>query len=91
MPKTKRTKYKIPTPKNMTVKEASEYWDKHSFFDFDDIEEVDFDVHLEGEKHYVLLDSDVAQRIDSLARKKKRPRHVLVNSLLKRSLTEAAP
>lgn len=86
MPKSKRTKYKIPTPKNMTVKEASEYWDKHSFFDFDDIEEVDFDVQLEGEKHYVLLDTDIAKKIERLARKKKQPQHKLVNSLLQKTL-----
>ncbi len=88
MPKNKKTKYRTPIPQNMTVKEASDYWDRHSFFDFDDVGEVSFDIKLEGEKHYILLDSDVAQQVDRLARKKKQPQHALVNSLLKKSLAD---
>ncbi len=89
MPKSKKTRYHTPLKKNMTVKEASDYWDKHTFFDFGDITEVDFDIVLEGEKHYILLDRDVAKQVESLAKKKKQPQRVIVNSLLKKSLVSS--
>jgi len=86
MPKSKKTLYRVTMPKNMTVKEASEYWDKHSFDEFDDIRETKFEIELKGEKHYVLLDADIAEKIEKLAKKKRKPRRVVINSLLKRSL-----
>lgn len=85
MPKNKRTKY-TSSSSNMTIKEASEYWDNHSFMDYDDLKEVSFDVRLEGEKHYILLDNDVAKKIELLAKKSKKRQHALVNSLLKKTL-----
>ena len=86
MPRNKKKKYTLNSS-NMTVKEASDYWDSHSFMEFDDIKEVSFDVRLEKEQHYILLDHDVARKIELLAKKKNKPRHILVNTLLKKTLT----
>jgi len=33
-------------PENMTLDEASEFWDEHSFLDYDDVQEVHFSVDL---------------------------------------------
>lgn len=33
-------------PENMTVEEAAEFWEEHSFLDYDDIKEVHFSVDL---------------------------------------------
>jgi len=90
MAKNKKELYKTPIASNMTVREASAYWDSHSFFEFDDVQEVNFDVELEGEKHYVLLDKDVAKKVEILSHKKKEPQHILVNELLKQSLRKVA-
>ena len=88
MVKNKKMKYEKSVPKGMTIKEASEYWDEHSFFDFDDVDEVGFEVKIKGEKHYILLDGDVAEQIEKVARRNKRSRHAIVNSLLKKTLAD---
>ncbi len=90
MAKSKNIKYKNQTLKNMTVKEASEFLDKKSFFDFKDIKEVKFNVDIKGEKHYILLESDVAKKVQILSRKNRQSQHRLVNSLLKKSLEQIA-
>lgn len=70
MAKNKKTVYKTISPKSMTVKEAAEFWDDKTFFDFDDVKEVKFDVKIKGEKHYVRLDNEIAKKIQIFSRKK---------------------
>lgn len=33
-------------PENMTLDEAAEFWDEHSFLNYDDVREVHFSVDL---------------------------------------------
>jgi len=37
-------------PKNMTLAEAAEFWDEHSFLDYDGVQEVRFPVDLAEEQ-----------------------------------------
>lgn len=57
-------KSKTELPENMTLREASEFWDKHSFLEFDDIEEAHFKVDLKGEKHYFAVEKELAKMIE---------------------------
>jgi hypothetical protein len=85
-----KSKRKYPTgyKQHMSIREASDFWDKHSIFEFDGVKEVKIDFDLKGEKHVVLIDPEIARRIGELARTKRLPRHKLVNDLLKKSLSE---
>jgi len=38
------------TPENMTLGEAAEFWDEHSFLDYDGVQEVRFPVDLAEEQ-----------------------------------------
>ena len=41
-------------PENMTLDEAAEFWDEHSFLDYDDVEEVHFSVDLRKNRNYTI-------------------------------------
>jgi hypothetical protein len=90
MAKSKKTKYPTGYKEHLTIREASDFWDKHSLFEFDDVEQVQVDFELKCEKHAILIDDEVARRIKSLARKRKQPQHKLVNELLVKSLSQYA-
>lgn len=90
MAKSKSIKYNKPLPDQMTIKEASDFWDSHSFFEFEGVHEVYFDIEIEGHKKYVLLDKAIADEVVDVSRKRKLSQHVLVNRLLKKSLEQFA-
>ena len=55
--------------KEMTIAEASEYFDEHDIFDFEDIREVtDMKFRLQ-KKNYIGLDMDLFKKIKSRAKK----------------------
>jgi hypothetical protein len=74
----------------MTLREASSYWDKHDFFEGSEPREVEFDVEIRGVDHYVLLNSGVAKKVRTLARKKKTTERAVVNELLRKGLRHVA-
>ncbi len=76
-------------PKSMTLREASDFWDEHSFLDYDDVEEVNFDVNLKKEKHYFAIEKDIAKQIRQVATQRGISAETLVNLWLKSKLTEA--
>lgn len=78
------TKDKVP--ENMTLDEAADFWDKHSFLDYDDIQEVHFSVDLRKNRNYVSINEDLAKRIWMIARQKGVSPHVLVNQWLKEKI-----
>ncbi len=77
-------------PDNMTLKEASRFWDKHSFLDYDDVQEVLFDVDLKKEIHYFAVEKDLAKEIHELAQRRGVTPETLVNLWLQSKLTEGA-
>ncbi len=88
-----KNKKKIPAgyKEHMTIREASDFWDEHSFLEFDDVKEVhDVEFDLVGRKRVVYIDDKVARKIATLARKKNQPQYELVNELLLKSLAKVA-
>ena len=63
----------------MTLNEASDFWDEHSFLDYDDIEEVHFSVDLRKNRNYIDIEEDLAKQIRKIARQKGISSRVLVH------------
>jgi hypothetical protein len=70
-------------PENMTLDEAAEFWDEHSFLDYEDVQEVHFSVDLRKNRNYVDLNEDLAKQIRIIARRKGTSSRTLVNQWLK--------
>src|SRR5262245_38386264 len=89
MPSNNKSKKRV-APDNMILEEVSEFWDKHSFLDYDDAQEVHFDVRLKGEKHFFAVEKDLAKQIHGLAQRRGVSAETLVTLCLKAKLAEAA-
>jgi len=67
---------------NMTVYEASEYWDEHDFGESDDIEEV-YDIQITlKKKKYVGIDMSLYAAIRSKAKVLHKAEDILINEWL---------
>lgn len=53
---------------DMTIAEASEYWDEHEFDEFSDIEEVHDVQFVLKRKKYVGIDAELYARVSAQAR-----------------------
>lgn len=84
------SKNKTELPENMSLREASDFWDEHSFLEFDDIEETHFDVELRGEKHFFAVEKELAKMIHRVAQQRGISSETLVNLWLTAKLNEAA-
>ncbi|MCZ6679588.1 MAG: CopG family antitoxin [Candidatus Poribacteria bacterium] len=69
-------------PDEMTLAEAAEFWDEHSFLDYEDIEEVHFSVDLRRNKNYVDIDANLAKHVRMIARQQGVSARQLVNQWL---------
>jgi hypothetical protein len=68
--------------KDMSIYEASAFWDEHGFSEFGDIEEVrNIDIRL-IKKKYVGLDLNVYEKVRKKAKKLKVSEDVLINEWL---------
>jgi hypothetical protein len=68
--------------KDMSIYEASDFWDEHDFGEFDDVEEVKgFQFSLEKKK-YVGIDSDLYAIIKKKAKTLNKSEDVLINEWL---------
>ena len=68
--------------KEMTIAEASEYFDEHDIFDFEDIREVtDMKFRLQKKK-YIGLDIDLFKKIKSRAKKLHKNEDLLIKEWL---------
>lgn len=77
---------KNKVPNNMTLEEASEFWDEHSFLDYDDIQKVHFSVDLRKNKNYIEIKDDLVKQIRSIAYRKGTSPRILINQWLKERL-----
>jgi hypothetical protein len=75
-------------PDNMTLNEAADFWDKHSFLDYEDVEEVRFSIDLRRNRNYVDINEDLARQIRRIARQKGVSSRVLVNQWLREKATQ---
>ncbi len=68
--------------KDMSVYEASDFWDEHDFGEFDDVRETN-DVRFSlKKKKYVGIDWDVYSQIQNKAKSLNKPEDVLINEWL---------
>ena len=73
--------------KDMSVYEASDFWDEHDFGEFDDVEEVkEFQFSLEKKK-YVGIDGDLYAIIKEKAKTLNKPEDILINEWLSEKVT----
>ena len=73
-------------PEDMTLDEASDFWDEHSFLDYDDVEEVHFSVDLRRNRNYIDIKEDLAKQIRKIARRRGISSRALVNQWLREKL-----
>ncbi len=68
--------------KDMSISEASDFWDEHDFGEFDDVREVsDLQFSLKKKK-YVGIDGDLYDAIKNKAKTLNKPEDVLINEWL---------
>jgi len=75
-------------PENMTLDEAAEFWDEHSFLDYNDVQEVHFSVDLRKNRNYIDLREDLAKQIRMIAHQKGTSPRVLVNQWLREKIAD---
>jgi DNA polymerase elongation subunit (family B) len=69
--------------KDMSIYEASAFWDEHDFSELDDVQEIkDVKFHL-MKKKYVGLDLGIYNKIRKKAKKLKTDEDVLINNWLR--------
>lgn len=68
--------------REMSIYEASDFWDEHSFGEFDDVEEINDVKFSLNKKKYVGIDLGLYSRIKSRAKKLKKAEDVLINEWL---------
>lgn len=76
-----RNNRKPAPPKNMSIQEASDFWDEHSLLEFDGTKEADVIFELKR-KHYIGLDREVFKKLSAQARRQKVTPEALVESLI---------
>ena len=73
------SKKNVILPPNMSIEEASDFWDEHSLLEFEGTEEVQVDFHLR-KKQYVGIDWEVFKRLEARARQMKISPEALLES-----------
>jgi hypothetical protein len=73
--------------KDMSIYEASDFWDEHDFGEFDDIEEVTGVQFLLEKKKYVGIDSDLYAIIKKKAKTLNKSEDDLINDWLSEKAT----
>jgi len=84
MKKNKTNKEIDPIPEKFdSIEAASEFWDSHSLADYwDQTTEVHFDVEIDEEPRYFVLEKQIAKKVYELAKKQKVSPETLVNLLV---------
>ncbi|MDZ7264083.1 MAG: BrnA antitoxin family protein [candidate division KSB1 bacterium] len=91
--KRNKTNHKIdPIPERFdNIEEASEFWDSHSLADYwDQTTEVHFDVEIDEEPRYFILEKQIAKKVYELAKKQKVSPETLVNLLIAEKVSALA-
>ena len=88
---TKKAK-RTPIPKEYrSLVEAGEFWDTYSAADYwDQMEDVDMDVDIQGRRFAVLIDDAVYRAAREQAKAKRISPDEFINQMLRKELTRAA-
>ena len=73
--------------KEMSIYEASDFWDEHDLGEFDDFQEVDEIKFTLKKKKYVGIDRDLYASIKSKAKTLKKAEETLINEWLHEKVT----
>ena len=68
--------------KDMSINEASDFWDEHDFGEFDDVQEVDELKFSFKKKKYVGIDMELYSLIKNKAKTLNKPEDALINEWL---------
>ena len=68
--------------KDMSINEASDFWDEHDFGEFDDVQEVDELKFSFKKKKYVGIDMELYSLIKNKAKILNKPEDALINEWL---------
>ena len=68
--------------KNISIYEASEFWDEHDFGEFDDVRETDEIQFSSKKKQYVGIDHDLFVSIHAKAKELQKTEEKLINEWL---------
>jgi len=68
--------------KDMSIYEASDFWDEHDFGEFDDVQGVNEIQFSLKKKKYVCIDGDLYDIIKNKAKTLNKPEDVLINEWL---------
>ncbi len=83
-------KRREPIPKSFSsIKEASDFWDRHSTADYDDLmHDVHFDVDIQHRTFLVPVEGEIAKKVTAIAEQEGLELETLINLWLKEKLTE---
>ncbi len=88
MPKSKKIESIPESFKNL--QEASDFWDTHSAADYwDESQEANFEIELDAEPRYFLLEREIAQKLHQIAKAEKISAETLLNLWVQEKLMEA--
>ena len=78
----------ILAPANLSILEASDFWDEHSLLEFPDTQEVkDIDIHIEREMYYCPVSKRLMKKLQARAQEEGVSTETLVNLYLQEKLT----
>ena len=72
--------------KDMSIYEASDFWDEHDFGEFDDVQGVN-EIQFSLKKKYVCIDGDLYAIIKNKAKTLNKPEDVLINEWLSEKMS----
>ncbi len=67
---------------DISIYEASDFWDEHDFGEFDDVKEIREVKFSYKKKRYIGIDSDLYAQIKARAKMLRKPEEALINEWL---------
>ncbi len=74
------------TTASMTIAEAGEYWNTHSFVGEADVKEVHFDVDIQSVKYYYAVEKELAHKLSEIAKARGVSPETLLNLWIKEKI-----
>ena len=77
----------ILVPTNMSILEASDFWDEHSLLEFADTQEVkEGDIHVKRERYYCPVSKRLMEKLQARAQEEGVSTETLVNLYLQEKM-----
>jgi hypothetical protein len=73
--------------RDMSIYEASDFWDEHDFFEFNDIVEIEDMKFSVSKKKYIGIDMDVYKKVRKEAHRLKKSEDALISEWLKEKVS----